>query len=162
MTKDIILIGLLMVSFARGYSQEFGKKVQLPTDKFFKQIVGSWKLSNRSTVEQWTVSTSGVYQARLLKLQARDSTLTETIQVIQEQGQIYYEAKVQNQNKGKPIRFKLIKRRKKRVKFANTAHDFPQFIEYQLVSKHILKVQISGIVRKRLRKVYFEYQKVKK
>lgn len=162
MTRYIIFIGLLMVSVARGYSQEFGKKVQLPTDKFFKQIVGSWKLSNRSIIEQWTVSTSGVYQARVLKLQAGDSTLTETIRVGQEQGQIYYEAKVLNQNEGKPIRFKLIKRHKKKVKFANTTHDFPQFIEYKLVNKHTLKVEISGMVRKKLRKVHFEYRKIKK
>ena len=101
-----------------------------------------------------------MYQARVLDLKTGDSLLTETIKIVYDFGEVYFEAKVFDQNKGKPVRIQLIKQRKKRVRFANKTHDFPQYIEYKLINKNKLTVQISGIAGNRLRKINFEYERV--
>lgn len=145
--------------FTQAHSQVYHRT--LYTDKFFQKLVGSWKLKNKPTLEQWIKSSSGVYKARVINLKKGDSLLTETIQVIEDVGIIYYVATVLNQNNGEPIRFQLIKQRRKRLKFSNKQHDFPQYIEYHLVDKNHLTVRISGMLRKKLRKVEFEYERVK-
>lgn len=159
-SRWLITCSIVFLKLSVGHSQVFDAKQQLPTDKFFKQITGTWKLANRQVIEQWTRSTSGGFQARVLDLSKGDSTLTEMIKVIKDKGQVYFEAKVLDQNEGKPIRFKLEKNRKKRVRFANSTHNFPQVIEYRLTNPNTLQVQISGMVRKKMRKINFEYQRV--
>ncbi|OJJ16809.1 hypothetical protein BKI52_33430 [marine bacterium AO1-C] len=157
--KTLISLLLLVGVFSQGYSQVYQRK--LPSDQFFQKIVGSWKLKGKPTLEQWIKSSSGVYQARVVSLKTGDSILTETIKIVYDFGEVYFEAKVLNQNEGKPIRFQLVKRRKKRLKFANKTHDFPQYIEYQLIDKDKLKVQISGMAGNKLRKIDFNYERVK-
>lgn len=157
-----ILIGCLtIVNIAHSYSQIPQTNKSLPTDKFFSQIVGSWKLNNRPVLEQWIRSTSGKYQARVLDLSKGDSTLTETIKVMKSKGQVYYVAQVLKQNGGRPISFKLAKKRKKKLIFINKKHDFPQRIEYKLKSPQILQVQISGVMRGKVRTINFIYQRIK-
>ena len=157
-----VLMGCLVVfTIAQTYSQIPNTKNTLPTDKFFSQITGSWKLNNRPVLEQWARSTSGGYRARVLDLSKGDSTLTETIQVIREEGQVYFVAKVLEQNSGEAIKFRLAKKRKKKLVFINPKHDFPQRIEYKLKSAQVLQVQISGVVRGKIRKVNFIYQRIR-
>ncbi|WP_299454133.1 DUF6265 family protein [uncultured Microscilla sp.] len=149
---------LVFITLSFGYGQIPNN---LPTDKFFNQIVGTWKLNNRPVLEQWTQATSGSFQARVLDLSKGDSTLTETIKVVKDKGQVCFVAKVLEQNDGKPIKFRLAKKRKKKVIFINEKHDFPQKIEYRLKSTQTLQVQISGVVRKKVRKITFVYQRIK-
>jgi hypothetical protein len=157
-----LLIAFLAVcTIAQTYSQIPNAKNTLPTDKFFSQITGRWKLNNRPVLEQWARSTSGGYRARVLDLSKGDSTLTETIQIIREKGQVYFVAKVLEQNSGEAIKFRLAKKRKKKLIFINPKHDFPQRIEYKLKSAQVLQVQISGVVRGKVRKVNFIYQRIK-
>lgn len=157
----ILTVCLAVFTIAHAYSQTPNAKHTLPTDKFFSQITGSWKLNNRPVLEQWARSTSGGYRARVLDLGKGDSTLTETIQVIKEEGQVYFVAKVLEQNSGEAIKFRLAKKRKKKLIFINPKHDFPQKIEYKLKSAQVLQVQISGMVRGKIRKVNFIYQRIK-
>jgi len=155
-----VLMSLLLLTglFAKAHSQVYSRT--LPTDQFFQKIVGSWKLEGKPTLEQWTKSTSGVYQARVVNLKTGDSLLTEIIKIVYDFGKVYFEAKVLNQNEGKPVRFQLVKKRKKRLKFANKNHDFPQYIEYRLLDNDHLTVQISGMAGNRLRKIDFKYERV--
>jgi len=157
--KVLLCLLLLTGLFSQANSQVYSRT--LPTDQFFQKIIGSWKLKDKPTLEQWTKSTSGVYQARVVSLKTGDSILTETIKIAYDFGKIYFEAKVLNQNEGKPVRFQLVKRRKKWVRFANKTHDFPQYIEYRLIDEDRLNVQISGMAGNRLRRIDFKYERVK-
>ncbi|MCY1545510.1 hypothetical protein D9M68_814570 [compost metagenome] len=58
--------------------------------------------------------------------------------------QIIYSATALGQNEGKPIDFILNKDVKNKFSFENLAHDFPKKIQYTIINKTTLFVEVLG------------------
>ena len=125
----------------------------------FIPFSGEW-ISNDSTVlEKWQVLDDGI-SAKVYSLSGIDSILTETIEIINDNDTVYYQATVFNQNEGKPIRFKLVSADSMNFVFENKAHDFPQRIEYYFVNKTNVRVSISSQYKGKKKEFLSNYSRI--
>jgi hypothetical protein len=111
----------------------------------FSFLHGSWKVENSNLFENWDSAGDDVMVGKVYSLSGKDTILNETIQLIFDQSQIIYKAKVSGQNAGLAIPFRLAKCTPGLFIFENAEHDYPNKIGYRLVGKDKLLVWIEGI-----------------
>ena len=111
----------------------------------FSQLSGTWVKQHTSSpqIEHWQSQPDGSFTGFGADVKGIDTVVTEDLRIFHANGTWQYEAKVKNQNNGKPIVFALQNANRKKCTFSNPAHDFPQKIQYSL-KKSGLRVALYG------------------
>src|SRR4030095_12760319 len=128
-------------------------------------IAGDWKMSGSEDpdhdflLESWTKVNDTLYAGKSYEVIKGDSTLTETIQLVATNGEIFYISTVSNQNNQQPVPFKLIKKEGNTFIFENPEHDFPTTISYELKNDQEMNASIAGTIKGELRSMEFYYKK---
>ena len=127
-----------------------------------EDLVGNWKDegTNKQFFEEWKLSKSGL-QGLGFVLSKGDTIMIENMNMVEKNSNLEYEVRVNNQNHAQVISFKATACSENFVSFENPEHDFPQSIEYSLVSMDELKVTLSGVERDELKEVEFNFSRLK-
>ena len=128
---------------------------------FFNKIVGEWKLEDKTVIEKWNYA-DGTYMGSVFVVSGNDNVITEEIRIIENNKGVFYEAKVNDQNQGESIYFKLILTEDNKVIFENKEHDFPQQITYKLTDTNSLVATIQGIINEESKSIKFNYSRIQK
>ena len=109
-------------------------------------LIGLWehKVAEGYQYEEWIKINNSEFLGRGYHVQDNDTTLFETVQLIQREDSLFYIATVSNQNNKQPIPFLLKTATDTSLLFENRKHDFPQAIKYLKVGSDSLKAVISG------------------
>jgi hypothetical protein len=70
--------------------------------------------------------------------------VTENLQIIEENNQYVYKATVIEQNGGSTVSFPAIAESENEIIFENMQHDFPQNIQYKIISPDQLQITVSA------------------
>ncbi len=126
-------------------------------------LIGTWEnnTSRGNVYETWNKVNDNELSGKSYVLKEKDTTVFETIRLVQEQDSLFYIPTVKNQNNDLPLRFssKLIS--EDRLVFENPKHDFPQIISYTKIGVDSLIAEISGIKNGQERKQTFPMKRVK-
>lgn len=106
-------------------------------------LVGAWKVEGRETYELWNKSEGKLVGESYMKKEGQKH-VSETLEIKISEKQIIYTATVLNQNGGKAIPFTLDTSNKELYSFENPAHDFPNKIQYKILSDTELQVNVLG------------------
>ena len=106
-------------------------------------LIGTWKVEGRETYESWK-KTEDRLVGESYKMKEGVKRVSESLEIKTDQNQIIYTATVFNQNKGKGIPFTLNTTNKEIFSFENPAHDFPNKIQYKILSDRELHVSVLG------------------
>lgn len=138
-------------------------KQQPDTFKQLSTLEGKWLMQTPEStmLEVWEITNDTLYSGKSYSIEGLDTTISESVQLIQRQDGIYYIPTVSNQNGGVPIPFKLISSEAGEFVFENPTHDFPTKITYKTDQKDKLSASISGKINGEERKMGFEYERVK-
>lgn len=134
-TKAIFSLLIFTVIFA------FNGKTELDTFQFLE---GTWKVENKENYETWKKSDLVTFEGNAYQIKAEKKTISEYLRIKSVGDQIIYSATVLNQNDGKPIDFVLNKTVKNKFSFENLQHDFPKKIQYTVINKTTLFVEVLG------------------
>jgi len=126
-------------------------------------LLGTWqnKTSKGVIYETWSERTDIELSGMSYFIQDQDTTVLETIQIIQENDRLFYIPTVQNQNDALPVRFSSTFVSDSKMVFENKEHDFPQVITYMKIAEDSLVASISGIVNGNERKKVFPMSRQK-
>lgn len=113
-------------------------------------------MENTNTYESWIRSENN-FSGYVMQIQNNDTIILELLKIKMHNNSIYYEATVKNENKGKPVLFKLVNQNKNRFHFQNPKHDFPQNIIYDFSNDSVVNITISDSTKYR----NFLYKKIK-
>ncbi|MBK7389948.1 MAG: hypothetical protein IPI23_13030 [Bacteroidetes bacterium] len=154
--KSVVGICLLVVGIT-------SCKQQPDTFKQLSTLEGKWLMQTPegTMMEVWEITNDTLYSGKSYSIEGADTTLSETVQLIQRHDGIYYIPTVTNQNDGVPIPFKLITSEAGVFVFENPTHDFPTKITYKTDQKNKLSASISGKINGEERKIAFDYERVK-
>lgn len=122
-----------------------------------EQMTGSWKANGIELTEEWKQNEDGSFHADVFNHEGWEPELIEYIDVVQEGEDLYFIGTILKQNSGLPIRFRLVEAKDDKVTFENAAHDFPQYISYQIMGPDKLKAMISGSQNGKYREQGFIY-----
>ena len=125
-------------------------------------LTGTWenKTSKGSMYETWTKVSDTELMGKSYLVKDKDTIVFETIQLIQEKGNMVYIPTVKNQNNGLPVRFASKLVTADSLVFENKEHDFPQTICYVRSSPNTLVAEISGSKNGKERKQIFAMKKL--
>lgn len=107
-------------------------------------LQGTWKMENKSTYESWKKDDENNLKGMSYKLNEGQKKITETLSISENNGKIIYKATVPNQNQGQTIAFVLNTKNDDLFSFENLAHDFPKKIQYKVITKDKLLVNVLG------------------
>lgn len=133
----------------------------------FKQLYvlagGSWvtKTKKGFICERWQKISDTELRDQGFKVSGNDTTLVETVQLIEKDEQIYYIPTVKNQNDGKPVLFRLTEVKGNQFTFSNPEHDYPQFIVYDFISTDSIHAWVDGNINGKPLKIDYNYTRVK-
>lgn len=145
---------LLLFLFCLTAAQPIGDKVN------FDRLTGSWLMQTprMAFLEQWEKSAEG-YTGAMYIIRNNDTITAETIRLLVEEGDYYYEATTSGQNEGQAVKFKLVSYSPDHWVFENPAHDYPQRIVYAFVGSDSLVASISAITGPE-KLTYFRFKRV--
>jgi hypothetical protein len=107
-------------------------------------LIGTWKVENKESYESWEMAKNNNMNGFSYKIKGGEKVVSENLNIKVVNNQIVYEAAVLNQNDGKTIPFRLNMDNKVWFSFENETHDFPKKIQYKILSKDTLQVQVLG------------------
>lgn len=107
-------------------------------------LEGIWKVENKDTYETWKKDSKTSFSGSSYKLVNNEKKVTETLALNENDGKVVYQATVLNQNQGSTILFTLNTENKELFSFENLAHDFPKKIQYKVITKDKLLVNVFG------------------
>lgn len=112
----------------------------------FDRLTGAWLMQTprMSFLEKWEKNEAG-FTGAMYVIRNTDTTAAESIRLIQQQDDFYYEATTANQNEGKAVLFKLVSYSPDKWVFENPTHDYPQRIVYVFSGSDSLVASISAI-----------------
>jgi hypothetical protein len=159
MIRTLLLIGSFFGVIVTGYSQPFSEN----DFKALQGLEGLWKMetSRGAIYEEWQPKSNNKLTGRSYRINNTDTMVMERIELFHEGNDIIYRPVVSNQNNQQPVTFKLISIADGRYVFENKAHDFPQRVIYQIVSKDVVHARIEGIRNGQERGSDFRYSRVK-
>lgn len=109
-------------------------------------LIGSWRgtFPEGCVGETWEKQSDSLFSGRGFFVMGADTVSKETLRLLSEGGQVYYEPTVSKQNDGKAVRFKMTLANETDLVFENPEHDFPQKISYHRIGSDSLLAEISG------------------
>lgn len=109
-------------------------------------LIGTWesRTPKGSMYESWTKVNDTSFSGKSFVLNGKDTIVSETIQLVEEQNSLVYIPTVKKQNGGLPVRFPLKTLSESSIVFENLQHDFPQVISYTKYGSDSLVARISG------------------
>lgn len=127
-------------------------------------LIGTWENASDEGLltEHWKKENDSMYFGESYLIIGEDTVFSEKITLMQDQKELYYIPTVNNQNDGKPVKFKLSSCSEKQLVFVNPKHDFPQKIEYRLITNDSLVAEISGKVDGKTKAETFPMKRMKK
>ncbi len=111
-------------------------------------LVGTWKVENQNTYEQWDRQDSHHLKGVGYKINDGQKVITEYLDIKYVGKDIIYSATVLSQNDGKTITFTLNHRNGNIFSFENPRHDFPKKIIYQKISDDEIFIEVTGAADK--------------
>jgi hypothetical protein len=133
----LTIIGLLIFSCKENDKMQFVKKLN-----------GKWASAENEGsrfFEDWIISDSKLMVGKAFLLSdGIDTTISEELKIELKDNEIFYVAKVKNENDNKPIKFLLIENESTHLIFENKLHDFPQRIKYFFMGDREIKVVVEG------------------
>lgn len=125
-----------------------------------KWLLGKWENDSPdgTLLEEWKQTDDSSYSGVSYFVQGSDTLFSEEIGLKLRGTELFYEARVSNQNDGQPIAFKLIEQADDKMVFENVSHDFPQQIRY-LQKGDSLLAEISGVQNGQERKEQFSMRR---
>lgn len=145
----------------KSIAQQQGNNTQLISQANW--LLGSWRHQTPKALfaEEWTKQNDSTYAGNSYTLVNKDTVSSETVQLVQRNGQLYYIPTVKKQNGGLPVSFTLKAATAGTLSFANPEHDFPQTISYQLINQDSLVATISGVSKGQSRSIPFPMRRVR-
>ncbi len=110
----------------------------------FRQFSGKWQVEDKQTFEVWSEGEDGNLIGRAFKLVNGQEVLKEELSIRRVGEDVFYEARVPDQNKGAVIPFTWNRAFEKGLSFENPEHDFPQKIQYVFVNERTIQVAVLG------------------
>jgi hypothetical protein len=112
----------------------------------FLPWVGFWQVPSNSSVifEQWDLTSRNLLIGKGFEIRNADTVVLEKMRIFKKGKFFYYEARVINQNQGKPVLFKMTECDNRVYRFENPQHDFPQMIQYTFDSPETFEVLLSN------------------
>jgi len=126
-------------------------------------LIGTWesKSSRGSLYETWSIVSDLEYLGKIYMIKDMDTVIFETVQLIQQQNNLYYIPSVKDQNNGQAVSFKSTFVSETKIIFENPEHDFPQMISYTMTPPDSLLAQISGMKEGQKQVQDFPMRKIK-
>jgi Domain of unknown function (DUF6265) len=152
----LLVIGLLSVSCT-------GRKDNVISS--LSKIEGVWSMpsgddpQSGSVVEVWNKVNDTLYVGKGYEVLHGDSVLSETIQIVADNGDIFYIATVLSQNNRQPVKFRLTSQDGHKFTFENPQHDFPTSVIYEFQNDSTLKASISGTINGEVRAMDLLYSR---
>lgn len=156
--KTYFSIGVLVLVFLSSRTTEDSQPIEKA-----KWLIGTWenKTSRGSVYESWSVLNNTELSGRSFMVKGQDTMVFETIRLVQEGDFLVYIPTVEDQNNKQPVRFLQKSVTDNVLIFENLKHDFPQFIQYNRISKDSLVAEISGEIRGKMKKQTFPMKRVR-
>ncbi len=109
-------------------------------------LQGTWenKTNDGNIYETWVQEDALHFAGKSYMLQGSDTIVFETVNLLEEQNNLFYIPTVKGQNNEQPVRFTLKSLADNKMVFENPAHDFPQVITYQKINADSLVASVSG------------------
>jgi hypothetical protein len=109
-------------------------------------LIGSWSNTTPDGIltETWSKVNDSTYSGKSYFIKGKDTLHSESIELIQNNDELFYIPTVKGQNNDKAITFKLSDSNEKDFVFENPTHDYPQKITYSQITKDSLVATISG------------------
>ncbi len=110
------------------------------------KLEGTWVEDTQkdySFTEIWKEESNGL-SGQGLEINQGNSKVTENLQIIEEKDQLVYKATVIEQNGGSTVSFPAISESENEITFENLQHDFPQNIQYKILSEDQLQITVSA------------------
>jgi Domain of unknown function (DUF6265) len=114
------------------------------TQLLFDKLVGTWKIEDGKSFEEWKKKDDGTYQSRVYSIKLKDTAWNEQAAIYPEGGNWVFENTVKDQNEGKAIKFTSTILSDNSVQFSNPAHDFPTDINYTVTDANTVHTFIVG------------------
>jgi hypothetical protein len=108
-------------------------------------MLGKWKREETGELELWSEKESSYFGGMVVQVNdANKAVIKEVLSLEGREDGIYYGAKVDGQNNGRKIDFKMSNENFEAPKFSNENHDFPKHISYMKIGNDKIKVELSG------------------
>lgn len=107
-------------------------------------LEGTWKVEDKESYEVWERVSTSELKGYSYKLIDEEKKISETLQIVIENGSIVYRATVPNQNEGATVSFTLNESIDSCFSFENKKHDFPQKIQYKKFSEQEIHINVLG------------------
>ena len=124
---------------------------------------GTWEMKTKkgAICERWQMINDNEIHGQGFKVIGHDTTLLEQVRLIRKNNEVYYIPTVSNQNGGQAVSFKLTEVKGRQFTFSNPAHDYPQFVVYDILSPDSLHAWTDGKNNGKALKVDFYYRRVR-
>ncbi|MBS1598625.1 MAG: hypothetical protein JST75_10410 [Bacteroidetes bacterium] len=141
MTKFLFFVfalNLMIISISSGQQNNSFDQLQ--------QLGGVWKteIKGKTIYERWTKISDNELSGKSYMLKNNDTIVFEATRIVNINNELYYIARVRNQNQGQEVSFKLVSSSNKTFVFENPDHDFPQRVAYQFTATDSLHAWIDG------------------
>ncbi|WP_264521397.1 DUF6265 family protein [Flavobacterium sp. N1994] len=142
--KTVLLSTIIILCFVSCKNSTSHKKF----DKLDKMnwLLGHWeqKLPDGTLTENWEIANDSTFTGQSYFITSKDTVHFESIQLIQKNEELIYNATVQGQNNDEPVSFKQTSDAENVFTFENPKHDYPQKIVYKKINDTNLIATISG------------------
>jgi hypothetical protein len=140
--RPVFLLLLIAFSF-----YAFNKKNENKMENF-KWLEGSWVMKKKnggSIMESWQSHNDSTMLGESLNFSVSgQSKVLENLRLTYQSGTYYYNSKVNGQNDGKELAFKVTSYSDKKFVAEKPDHDFPKRITYELITKDSIHAFIDG------------------
>ena len=109
-------------------------------------LIGSWltKTPDGDLQEIWTKKNDSTFLGQSYFIKNKDTIHNETIDLVEDKGQLKYIATIVGENQNLPTTFNFVETEENELKFENPKHDYPSLIFYNLKDSSNLVIAISG------------------
>jgi Domain of unknown function (DUF6265) len=125
--KDFLFLAVTVSLLSMGIVQDPLQRLRI--------LEGTWVMNTKRGVigEHWKAHATGL-KGRGFMVHANDTTILEEVTIVSRNSDIFYESRVEGQNNGRAVPFKLTSSVKDKFVFENKAHDYPTTIIYSFVA----------------------------
>jgi hypothetical protein len=150
---------LLVVFTALWFGCASGPTHQHVPEDFLKSFCGKWEDISKENrhIEEWDEAGPGQLEGMGFVLAGLDTVFIEHLAIKPVDGTLSYIATVGNQNGSQPVSFVLESHAGNKLVFANTTHDFPQRIIYEIISNTEMWAYIEGYEEGEFKRVKFSF-----